>query len=49
MVMIAKVNRCLYSSRFDIPEAVFEKPCNAGRVIQDKMRGEGDRHTGYGL
>ena len=34
-----------YSSRFVIPEAVFGKPCNAGRVIE----AEGDRHTGYGI
>ena len=29
---------------FEIPEAVFGKPRNAGRVIE----AEGDRHTGYG-
>ena len=35
----------LYSSRFAIPEAVFGKPCNAGRIIE----AEGNHHTGYGI
>jgi len=44
-VAMFRVLALLDSSRFEISEAVFGKPCNAGRVIE----AEGDRPTGYGI